>query len=266
LSSLARSRKARAGTDLVCEHVFRPLAHVVVLALLPLRVPPPAVVVASGVAGVAGAVELARGNLVAAALLIQLKTVLDNADGQLARLSGRVTAFGRYLDSEMDLVVDAALFAGIGWYTGNGLAALVGFLALTTVLNVNFNVERLYRAERGGTAAAMPEAEGGPTGLLRRVYALAYAPQDRLVERFVEWRLRDAPAEARLAYHDRATVSVLANMGMSPQLLVLGICLVLGQPLVFVWIVVAELGVVAALALRRELLLRGFAHQPEEAL
>ena len=102
--------------------------------------------------------------------------------------------------------------------------------------------------------------------MLRRVYALAYAPQDRAVERFVEWRLRDAATAARLAYHDSATVSVLSNLGMSPQLLVLGICLVFGQPLVFVWIVIAELGVLAALALRRELLLRGFAHQPEEAL
>ena len=86
---------------MVCEVVFRPLAHLVVLALLPLRVPPPAVVLASGAAGVAGAVELARGHLVVAALLIQLKTVLDNADGQLARLSGRVTLLGRYLDSQI---------------------------------------------------------------------------------------------------------------------------------------------------------------------
>ena len=62
--------------------------------------------------GVAGAVELARGHLVVAALLVQAKTVFDNADGQLARLTGRVTAFGRYLDSECDLLVDAALFAG----------------------------------------------------------------------------------------------------------------------------------------------------------
>ena len=266
MSSLGRSRKTRAGTDLVCEHVFRPLAHVVVLALMPLRVPPPAVVVASGAAGIAGAVAIARGNLVAAALLIQLKTVLDNADGQLARLSGRVTAFGRYLDSEMDLVVDAALFAGVGAYTGRWLAALVGFLALTTILNVNFNVERLYRQEHGARGSAMPEAEGGPTALLRRVYAIAYAPQDRLVERFVERRLRDAPAEARLAYHDRFTVAVLANLGMSPQLLVLGVCLVLGHPLWYVWILIAELGVVAALALRRELRLRTFVHRPEEAL
>ena len=41
--------------------------------------------------------------------------MLDNADGQLARLSGRITAFGRYLDSELDLFVNAALFAGVGW-------------------------------------------------------------------------------------------------------------------------------------------------------
>ena len=157
--ALRRSRKARRGTDLLCEWVYRPIAHVVVLALLPLRVPPPLVVAASGAAGVAGAVELARGHLVVAALLVQLKTVLDNADGQLARLSGQVTAFGRYLDSEVDLLVDAALLAALGWYTGNGLAACVAFLALTAVLSVNFNVERLYRASATPARTPPPAAK-----------------------------------------------------------------------------------------------------------
>jgi len=247
-SALARSRKARAGTDWVCELVFRPLAHVVVLALAPLRVPPPAVVLASGAAGVVGAVELARGHLVWAALLVQLKTVLDNADGQLARLTGRVTALGRYLDSEMDLVVDAALFAGLGWWSGHAAAALVGFLALTTVLSVNFNVERLYR---GG--AASPDGPGRATAVLRRVYALVYGPQDRLVERYAAWRIRRRGE----AWNDRGTVAVLANLGMSPQLLVFGVLLALGRPLAFVWVALAELGLVAALALRREALARG---------
>ncbi|MGZ4340258.1 MAG: CDP-alcohol phosphatidyltransferase family protein [Gaiellaceae bacterium] len=265
-ASLGRSRKPRAASEFLCERVFRPLAHLVVLALLPLWVPPPGVVAASGAAGVAGAVELARGHLVVAALLVQLKTVLDNADGQLARLTGRMTVFGRYLDSEVDMLVDAALFAGLGYYTGQWLAALAGFAALTTVLSVNYNVERLYRTERGDTAGAMPEAETRPTALLRRVYGLVYAPQDRLVDRFLERRVRDAPLEARLAYHDRATVSVLANMGMSTQLAVFGVCIALGRPTAFVWLVLAELGVVAVLAFRRELLLRDFARQPEEAL
>ena len=66
-SDLLRSRKARADTDYVCEWLFGPLAHIVVLTLAPLHVPPPLVVCANGSAGVAGAVELARGHLVWAA-------------------------------------------------------------------------------------------------------------------------------------------------------------------------------------------------------
>ena len=42
--ALQRSRKRAPRPELVCEAVFRPLAHLVVLALLPLRISPPAVV------------------------------------------------------------------------------------------------------------------------------------------------------------------------------------------------------------------------------
>lgn len=241
------ARKQKPCRELACEYVFRPAAHLVVLALLPLRVPPPAVVCASAAAGIAGAVELARGHLLLAALLVQAKTVLDNADGQLARAANRVTPLGRYLDSEADLVVDAALFAAIGWATGHGVLAAAGFAALTGVLSVNFNLDRLYRAERGEPAEAMPE--GAP--LLARAYRLAYAPQDRLVERLVERRLRGLGAAARLAWHDRSTLAVVTNLGMSTQLAVLGLCLAAGRPGAFAWICLAEIGVVAGVWLRR---------------
>lgn len=266
VSALDRSRKARAGRELLCEQVFRPLAHVVVSALAPLRVPPTAVALSAGATGVAAAVVLGSGHLVVAAVLVQAKTVLDNADGQLARLTGRVTAAGRYLDSELDLVVDAALFAAVGWRTGHAVAAAVGFACLTAVLSVNFNVERLYRAERGGEAPAMPDAPGRVAALLRGAYALLYAPQDRLVERFHAWRLRDASGELRLAYHDRASVSVLANLGLSTQLAAFGVCLALGRPLAFVWLAVGEVALVALLALRRELIVRTAPQPKEEAL
>src|SRR4029077_9993929 len=106
-SALARSRKPRRGTKLVCEKVFPSLAHTLGLLLARLRAPPPLVVVAGGLACFAAAVQLGRGSLLAAALLVQLKTLLDNADGQLARLTVRTSAFGRYLDSEVDLLVNA---------------------------------------------------------------------------------------------------------------------------------------------------------------
>ena len=93
-SALARSRKPPRGTELVCEKVFRPLAHPLVLLFARLRVPPPLVVVAAGAAGLAAAVELGRGSLLAAAVLVQLKTLLDNGflHGDCITVTGRTIA------------------------------------------------------------------------------------------------------------------------------------------------------------------------------
>jgi archaetidylinositol phosphate synthase len=217
--------------------VFRPLAHPLVLVFARLRVPPPVVVAAAGLAGVAAAVELGRGSLLAAALLVQLKTLLDNADGQLARLTGRTSAFGRYLDSEVDLLVNAGLFAALGWRAGQAPLVLAGFLALTSVLSLNFNAERLSRA-----AAAEPEAGGRATALLRRVYSLVYAPQDRLAESIVV---------RRPALTGTFAVSLLANLGMSTQLAAFALLMAFGHPLAFAWLALAELAVIALVLLPR---------------
>ena len=221
----------------MCEKVFRPLAHPLVLLFACLRVPPPLVVAAAGAAGLAAAVELGRGSLLAAALLVQLKTLLDNADGQLARLTGRTSAFGRYLDSEVDLLVNAALLAALAWTTGRPAVAAAGFLALTSVLSLNFNVERLSR-----TAVAEPEPEGGATAMLRRVYGFVYAPQDRLAESLVV---------RRPALTSPSAVSLLANLGMSTQLAAFGLLLALGHPIAFAWLALAEVAVIALVLLPR---------------
>ena len=247
---LASTRKHRPSFELLCELVFRPLAHLVVLALLPLRVAPPAVVAASAATGIGAAVELGRGQLVAAAVLLQVKTVLDNADGQLARASGRVTVFGRYLDSESDLLVDAALFSALGYATGQPLLAGIAFVVLALVLSADFDLELFYRRERGEPREARPAATGAAAALAR-VYDIVYAPQDRLIERFVAWRLRGRGAEERLAYHDRATLMVLANFGLSTQLAALGLCLALGHPTVYLWVVLACGASLVPLELRR---------------
>ena len=249
--ALATTRKQRPSFELAAELVFRPLAHLLVLALLPLGVPPPAVVVAGTGVGLLAAVELGRGELLLAAILLQLKTLLDNADGQLARASGRVTAFGRYLDSESDLLVNAALFVALGSVTGEALLAGVCFVLVTLVLSTDFNLELLYRRERGETVTAQPAATGA-TAVLARIYGVVYAPQDRLVAWFVERRLRGASKEQRLAYHDRATLMVVANYGFSTQFLVLGICLALGRPEAYLWVVVACALSLVPLEWRRE--------------
>jgi len=61
---------------------------------------------------------------------------------------------------------------------------------------------------------------------------------------------------ATLAYNDRFTITVLANLGLSTQLAVLGLCLLLGAPDAYLWLVLGCLALLPMLQLRREQLVR----------
>jgi archaetidylinositol phosphate synthase len=257
------TRKPRPGRELLCEYVFRPLAQLVVRVLLPLRVAPTTVVAVHCLVGLAAAGLLARGAFVAAAVLLQVKTVLDNADGQLARASRRVTATGRFLDTECDAIVNVALFVALGVATGEPVLALVSFAALTAVLTADYNMELLYR-QAHGDPHAIPVEPAGASGPLARIYATVFAPQDRLVGRVVRARLTritlgadaDARDRATRAYHDRPTLTILANFGLSTQLAVLGLLLVAGAPEAYLWCVLACALALPLLQLRRERIAR----------
>jgi phosphatidylglycerophosphate synthase len=236
----------RAGREILLESVFRPLSNLVVPLFLWAKVSPPAVVIANATAGLVAALLLARGDLVAAAVVLQLKTLLDNVDGQLARASNRVTLAGRYLDTIADLVVNAALFVALGYVTGRPLLAAAAFVALTVLLAVDFNVTELYR-EAHGISPEQPQSTGGRAErVLASIYALVFAPLDRAVRSLAARRLGPH------ASYDRLTVTVLANLGLTTQLVVLGICLVLDAPGAYLWFVLVCLAGLVPLQLRAE--------------
>ena len=239
LRPAAASDKDRPASELVVSAFYGPLAHRLALILLPLRIPPPAVVLAAGATGLVAGAFLAAASFVVAAVLLQLKTLLDNADGRLARLSGRVTLLGRYLDTESDTALNLVLFAALGAVTDRPWIALAAFCVLTLVLSVDFNLAHLYREVRGGEPDVVPASGGRLERTLELVYRTLFAPQDRAIRAFSSLRLGRAlrevedPAERRaaeLVYHDRPTVLILANLGLSTQLVVLGACLVAGVP------------------------------------
>jgi archaetidylinositol phosphate synthase len=259
-----RSLKPRPRVEWVSEYVFRPLAHLVVRVLLPLRVPPTALVAFHSVLGVIAGVLIGHGNLVLAAVLIQVKTVLDNADGQLARASGMVTETGRYMDTEGDLIVNAALFWGVGAWTGQWLLALVAFMVLTLFLSADFNFEYLYRKARNEYFRPSPDTSHENQTVLRGLewfYRVFFKPQDIGIRAFSEARLeatlkrfpnnpkRD---QAKLAYFEADSLFVLANLELSTQLAVLGACLLLGVPALYLWFVIACGVVLIGLQVRRE--------------
>jgi len=91
--------------------LFGPAARL----LVRLGISPDAVTVAGTALTVAAALSLLpTGHLLAGALTLGALVVLDNLDGQMARLTGRESDWGAFLDSTMDRFADAAIFAGVG--------------------------------------------------------------------------------------------------------------------------------------------------------
>jgi phosphatidylglycerophosphate synthase len=120
-----------------------------VRALLPTRVSPNGVTLASIACGLGAGVLLFFSFAVhqkLAALCLFLSAVFDCADGQLARLRGLSSAFGRMLDGVGDAIVATSAVSGAAWSVWNkyhdpwwfGLftVLLVGVSAVTGAFHV----------------------------------------------------------------------------------------------------------------------------------
>lgn len=256
LMSHADGVKPRPRHELVMRAVH-PIVGPGVKMLSRLGLEPWQVVVSHGVLAAVAAALIALGSqpaLVVAALLLQARTVLDNLDGALARATGRVTELGRYLDTGVDLLGNACLFVALATH-GPWWAALSGFVVLMLLLTYDFNAERLYR-EAHGEAPRVHSPEPAQVGIpaspglrfFRGLYAHLLAPQDQAV-RTLERRLLESasgkalddvsPAERR-SWWGLASTASLVNLGLSTQNLALGVCLVLGRPFAYVWLVLAQ--------------------------
>ncbi|WP_371744456.1 phosphatidylinositol phosphate synthase [Georgenia sp. TF02-10] len=109
--------------------VFGPAAR----ALVRLGVSPDAVTVAGTVATTVAALTLLpTGHLTAGALVLGAVVLGDNLDGQMARLTGRTSRWGAFLDSTLDRISDAAIFSGLLLWSVHHLTGTVG--AVTTAL------------------------------------------------------------------------------------------------------------------------------------
>ena len=157
---------------------------------------------------------LAAGRNIEGAVLIQVSSIVDGVDGDLARAKGMASRFGGLFDSVLDRYADAAIAGGAAWYALEhedwpapltiGLAAMVAFLL------VSYSRARL-ESEGGRDAAselvgiasrdvrllllAVGVAAGQAYWTLAVVGALSYAT--------VAWRLRafsrrSSPARAVL--------------------------------------------------------------------
>lgn len=129
--------------------------------LLARGIGPDAVTIAGTVVVVAAALwAYPTGHLLVGTLVIALFVLTDMLDGTMARLSGRAGPWGAFLDSTLDRVADAAIFAGLViWFTGEGDSRLTALLALAALVLGSVVPYARARAEGLGLTANVGIAE-----------------------------------------------------------------------------------------------------------
>jgi len=152
------------------------LAHRLVRPLAGTRVTPNQVTTLGLVVGLAAAALYACGGAAAhaGAALYVAAVVIDHADGELARMTGRTTPFGHRYDRLVDLTLKIAVFAGIGLGLRHGplgaWAPVLGVLAGVAFVSI-FALRSRLALHLGQAAFAQPSA--GPVELEDILYLIA---------------------------------------------------------------------------------------------
>ena len=101
-----------------------------------------------------------RGQLLVGVLVITAFVFSDTIDGVMARLLGRTSKWGAFLDSTLDRIGDAAIFSGLAiWFFQGGDDRVMAWLALACLVLGSVVSSARARAEGLGMTASVGIAE-----------------------------------------------------------------------------------------------------------
>jgi phosphatidylglycerophosphate synthase len=206
-SEYRKSLKPRETEEIVNQLINRPLAFVTAKAFQRLNRSPNFVTVFSLLFGVGSGFLFARGEypyVLYAAVLLEMMIIFDCADGQLARMTGKSSSFGKTLDGLADMCTHMAIFYGVAYacyvHTGSILVFFYGLAAqlsmyLHIILYDHFKnvfisvsyphyVDKLEPLDqmRGHPGGAEPDTgSGNAKRALQRLYYLFYRLESLIV-------------------------------------------------------------------------------------
>ena len=259
MTGRATSRKLPRPAQFVdLSDYARPLAGWVALRLAGTPIRAPQVTAVWVVIGLLGALAYALdgyGYAVLGAVAVQVKNVLDAVDGSLARLQARPSRIGRFLDTNSDALVAAALSCALAAAVARERptvyavtlagAALVAGLLQGSVFNYYYV---RYRARCGGdTTSRVEEAltDDDRAEYADRPFALwslrvligsynwIYGWQDRLVRRIDEWAAFPLTSvgrgdEAETMRDEASLLTAISALGPGLAILILDVYTVVG--------------------------------------
>jgi CDP-L-myo-inositol myo-inositolphosphotransferase len=151
---------AKPLDGIVSRRLNRPLSRRITQLLLGLGVSPTAATVGAFLLALAAAGVVALGSVSAAALvaggvLVQLASIVDGCDGELARATLRTSRFGGLLDALLDRIADAALLVALAVAAG---FTTTTWAVLAAALAVSLFVPYVKAAYEAAAHAPLPPA------------------------------------------------------------------------------------------------------------
>lgn len=211
----------------------RPVAVRIAQAFKSTTVTPVHVTMMFGVSGLIACLLIVYQYHFAAGLFLILKSILDAADGELARLKKTPSFTGRYLDSVFDIILNFIILFTIQQVTGQPFwMLLLAFVAIQlqgTLYNYYYVILR-HHTEGGDktsrifeteTPTSLPGEKQWSVTLLFKAYLIFYTIFDRIIYSFD----RSAPEAGAFP---KWFMSLLSIYGLGFQLLIMAVLLSLG--------------------------------------
>jgi CDP-diacylglycerol--glycerol-3-phosphate 3-phosphatidyltransferase len=155
------------------KEALRQLLHPLVRLLSAMRVRPDSLTAAGWALATVAAVLFALGYVRTAGAVMLFAGLFDALDGAVARESGRMSAFGAFLDSTLDRLSESAIFAGVIFFYA---ASARPFEALLTGVAMAFSLGTSYaraRAEGLGIPCEVGLLERAGRVVILSVFSLA---------------------------------------------------------------------------------------------
>ncbi len=210
----------------------RPVARLIANSLKNTTFTPVHVTISFIISGLIAIYCILEGHYLTAAFFLILKSILDAADGELARVKATPSYVGRYLDSVSDIILNALFFISI-WYISDTTFWICGlaFLGLQlqgtlynyyyVILRNKFDGDTTSRVFEDKTPQALEGEKQKHVNILFGLYKVLYGIFDKAIY------MLDHNASRGKVLPNWLMTSV-STFGLGFQLLIIAVLLVLG--------------------------------------
>ena len=209
----------------------RPIARFIANSLRNTKFTPVDVTIAFIISGLIGIYCITKEYYFTAAFFLIFKSILDAADGELARIKKTPSYTGRFLDSVSDIILNLIIFVTLWQVTEINLAlAFLAFFGIQlqgtlynyyyVILRNRFDGDTTSRIFEDKTPTALPGEKQKNVNVLFFLYKLLYGVFDKIIYTLYKNASRGKPFPNWL-------MTLISTFGLGFQLLIISLLLVL---------------------------------------